>query len=70
MFIKTLSDKLGFNLTQEIDNFYYDKTEEIEKKEFDWKTIIINIGIFLASVFTIYLIIYIIWGDTVFDRKI
>lgn len=69
MFIKTLSDKLGFNLTQEIDNFYYDKTEEIEKKEFDWKTIIINIGIFLASVFTIYLIIYIILGDTVFDRK-
>ncbi len=69
MFIKTLSDKLGFNLAEEIDNFYYDKTEEIEEKEFDWKTIIINIGIFLASVFTIYLIIYIILGDTVFDRK-
>lgn len=69
MFIRTLSDKLGFQLSDEIDNFYYDKTEEIEEKAFDWKTIFKNIGIFLGLSLLIYLLIYIVLRDTLSNTE-
>ncbi|MFY9089222.1 P-loop NTPase fold protein [Arcobacter aquimarinus] len=65
MFIKTLSDKLKFNLSEEIDNFYYDKTEEIETKKFDMENLLKNIGSFIGLSLLIYLFIYILWGDEI-----
>lgn len=69
MFIKTLSDKLGFNLSEEIDNFYYDKTEEIELKKFDGKNLLKNIGYFLGLSILIYLVVYGLYGDKITNTE-
>lgn len=69
MFIKTLSDKLEFNLSEEIDNFYYDKTEEIEFKKFDAKNLLKNICYFLGLSILIYLVVYGLYGNKITNTE-
>lgn len=69
MFIRTLSEKLGFDLKNEIDNFYYDKVEEVEKKKFDNKTLYINIGIFSLISILIFIILYFLFEDATTSTK-
>lgn len=64
MFIKTLSEKLGFNLKDEIDNFYYDKVVEEENKKFDNKTLLTNIGIFTVISIIIFIVLASLLKDT------
>ncbi|MAD43150.1 MAG: hypothetical protein CL623_12270 [Arcobacter sp.] len=69
MFIRTLSEKLGFNLKNEIDNFYYDKVEEVEKKKFDDKTLYTNIGIFTAISIVIFIGLTFLFKDATTSTK-
>jgi len=69
MFIRTLSEKLGFNLKNEIDNFYYDKVEEVEKKKFDNKTLYTNIGIFTVISIVIFIGLTVLFKDATTSTK-
>lgn len=69
MFIRTLSEKLGFNLKSEIDNFYYDRVEEEENKKFDNKTLLTNIGIFTIISIIIFIVLASLFKDTTTSVK-